>query len=151
MAAPKGNQYAKGNKGGRPTDYSPEVIEKTKDYLVNYQNHGDVIPSIAGLAVILGVRRETLHAWARDEDKEEFSHILGQLLAEQEKKLLNNGLGGTFSAPITKLVLGKHGYHDKQEVTGKDGGPVKNELSLDRDFARRMAFLLSEAAEDTEK
>ena len=31
------------------------------------------------------------------------------------------GLKGDFNSTITKLVLGKHGYHDKQDV-GLTGG-----------------------------
>jgi hypothetical protein len=33
----------------------------------------------------------------------------------QERTLLNGGLGKDFNPVITKLVLGKHGYSDKQE------------------------------------
>ena len=35
---------------------------------------------------------------------------------------LANGLNNTFNSAITKLVLGKHGYHDKmeQDITSSD-------------------------------
>jgi hypothetical protein len=84
-----------------------------------------MIPSIAGLAVVLGKSRETLHKWGREIPQ--FSDILSTLLADQEQLLLNNGLAGTFNSSITKLALGKHGYSEKQEtaLTGADGGPVE--------------------------
>jgi hypothetical protein len=39
----------------------------------------------------------------------------------QSKTLVNNGLNNTFNSAITKLVLGKHGYHEKmdQDITTK--------------------------------
>ena len=106
--------------GGRPTKYTPELLEAAQEYLENYIEAGDVIPSIAGLAVVLKVRRETLHVWAKEQGKEEFSNMLGDLLAKQESVLMNNGLDGTFNSNITKLVLGKHGYHDKQDTHVKE-------------------------------
>lgn len=109
--------------GGRPTSYTPELLQRAEEYLEQYANLGDAIPSIAGLACHIGVTRETCHAWDREEGKEEFSHILKRLLQKQEKTLLTNGLGGVFNSTITKLVLSKHGYSDKieQAHTSPDG------------------------------
>ena len=116
--------------GGRPTKYTNETVSLIRDYIENYEETGDVIPSIAGLACVLGVRRETLHAWSREDGKPEFSLILGELLAKQERVLFNNGLNGTFNSNICKLALGKHGYHEKsiQEQSGIDGAPINHKL-----------------------
>ena len=103
--------------GGRPTKYTPELLEECHRYLTDY----NTLPSIAGLAVRLGIARETLQAWARDNDKEEFSHIYTQLLAKQEDELIRNGLMGHFNASITKMILTKHGYSDKVDATSSDG------------------------------
>ena len=46
----------------------------------------------------------------------EFLYILEAIKLEQQKVLLNKGLSGDFNSAITKLVLGKHGYHEKQDV-----------------------------------
>lgn len=102
--------------GGRPTLYTPELLEEVKDYLVTYEERGHEIPSIAGLACELGVGRRTLHDWAADPEKPEFSRILEQLLSKQEFVLFNKGLNGKFNSNIVKLALGKHGYHDKQDI-----------------------------------
>jgi hypothetical protein len=99
---------------GRPTDYTPELLEKAREYLA--LDH-ETIPSIAGLALYLGIRRETCHVWAKEDGKEEFSNILEELLAKQENKLVSNGLKGSYNSTITKLILTKHGYTDKQDVT----------------------------------
>ena len=36
---------------------------------------------------------------------------------------MQNGLNNTFNSAITKLVLGKHGFHDKmeQDISSSDG------------------------------
>ena len=112
---------------GRPTDYTPELLEKARAYVEGAWNHGeDVIPSHIGLAKALGISRITLYEWAKHEDKKEFSNILDKVLAEQQNELLNNGLNGTFNSAITKLVLGKHGFHEKKdtELSGPGGSAI---------------------------
>ena len=104
----------------RPTKYSKEMVERAYEYIDTYGEHGDMIPSIEGLAEVLGLHRDTLYDWARQESKE-FSDILGRCMQVQQKTLVNKGLNNTFNSAITKLVLGKHGFHDKmdQDITTK--------------------------------
>ena len=104
---------------GRPTKYNDETIPLTLEYIKNYADQGDAMPSIAGLACVLNVRRETIHDWAKQEEKEDFSNILAQLLATQERVLFNRSLLGDYNASIAKLALGKHGYSDKVESDNK--------------------------------
>lgn len=107
---------------GRPTKYNDEVVKKSYEYIDNYAKYDDMIPSIEGLAEVLDLCRETLYDWSKQDDKV-FSDILKKLLSKQQKVLINNGLGGSFNAQITKLVLGKHGFHDKvdQDLKSSDG------------------------------
>jgi hypothetical protein len=101
-------------KNGRPTIYSDKIVEDTKKYLLEgWKKEGDVIPSIAGLSVYLGISRDTIYDWASQEEKKDFSDILESILSKQERELINRGLDGTFNSNITKLALGKHGYHDR--------------------------------------
>ena len=106
----------------RPTKWNKEIEEKALAYIDDYQMYGDMIPSIEGMAEHLGLHRDTLYDWAKDE-KKQFSDILGRCMQVQAKTLVNNGLNNTFNSAITKLVLGKHGYHDKmeQDISSKDG------------------------------
>ena len=112
------------NPVGRPTKYTPEMLGRARYYARNYDNEdiGDAIPSISGLAFYLKIARETFYAWARQEEKAEFSDLLDGILAAQERVLINKGLTGDFNSNIVKLVLGKHGYHDRikseTDVTG---------------------------------
>jgi len=115
----------------RPTKYNEKINKKALDYLANYREYGDLIPSAAGLACVLEIGRRTLHDWAVQADKAEFSRILDKIQATQERVLLTNGLSGEFNSAIVKLALGKHGYSEKQqtELTGPDGGPLKAEIA----------------------
>lgn len=114
---------------GRPTHYSDEIVRRAKEYLANYESEGDVVPSVAGLAVCLGRSRTLLHDWAADEDKTEFKDILEQIGAKQERVTLNKALVGDFNSNIAKLLLGKHGYHDKvdSQLTGANGGAIQTQ------------------------
>lgn len=125
----------------RPTDYSPEILEKTKLYLSLcedeevqeltglsakgtelYRTKLKVnLPSIEGLSLFLGLSRETIYAWEGQEGKDEFSDIIMKVRAKQAKTLIEKGLSGDYNPTIAKLLLGKHGYSDKQELMGKDG------------------------------
>ena len=99
--------------GGRPTVYSQDTVVRAEYYLKNYRELGNIIPQMAGLALWLGVCRDTLYAWAQDADKAEFSDVLKNVLAAQEVALIDNGLAGSFNSTIAKLILSKHGYFDR--------------------------------------
>lgn len=106
---------------GRPTDYGDHIVERTKEYIAHFQNGGvdsrinpiEVIPSMAGLSIFLGVARSTLYEWGKKYPI--FSDTLNELQGTQEVLLLSNGLSGKFTAPIAKLALANHGYTDKVE------------------------------------
>ena len=104
--------------GGRPSKYTKAILRKSKQYIKNYREIGNKIPSIAGLSVYLGVTRERLHIWGKDEDKQEFNHILNNLMGEQESELLTGGLSGSMNPTICKLILSKHGYTDSPSNSG---------------------------------
>lgn len=102
---------------GRPTEYNESVLEKAREYFISgWQEDGDVIPSIEGLALYLGLTRPTIYDWKKHEDKQDFSYIVEQILILQSKKLFTGGLTGDFNSSIAKLMLTKHGYSDKIET-----------------------------------
>lgn len=77
---------------------------------------GDVMPSHIGMFLFIGISTTCGYDWEKQEGKEEFSDILQRCTQMQHQKLINNGLTGKFNSNIAKLALGKHGYHDKQDV-----------------------------------
>ena len=115
----------------RPTKWSKALEIKAWEYVEGaWRDEGHAIPSVVGLCNILGVHRDTLYDWSTQEDKN-FSDILKVCNQNQELTLLNGSLSNDLNANISKLVLGKHGYSDKQEtdVTSK-GESIKNEWHI---------------------
>jgi hypothetical protein len=111
---------------GRPSKLTPEIIERAYDYLQHFEKYGDVIPSAAGLAVISEVSEQTVYNWDCEANPQFFG-LLAKLKAKQQQVLITKGLSGDFNAAITKLVLSKHGYHERVEQSGPDGGPIKTD------------------------
>jgi hypothetical protein len=119
---------------GRPTELNQEILDKTIEYIDscedtitgegNNQRINVNLPSIEGLALYLDVSRKTIYNWRDTND--EFLHILEKLLGKQAKCLLNNGLAGRYNSTISKLILTKHGYTDKQEVEHSGKMELKN-------------------------
>jgi len=115
---------------GRPTKYSEEMLTRSVEYIRTYQDHGDAIPSAAGLAGFLGVSKRVLYDWAERHSK--FLHMLETLNSVQERRLLSSGLTSEFNSTIVKLVLSKHGYSDKieQDVTVHDYKVIPADLTV---------------------
>lgn len=119
---------------GRPTLYSEVMVAKAKEYLASC--HDEEIekgtedrpvyglkvklPTKGGLAIYLGVSRDTLYEWAKD--YKDFSDIMEAVGAEQEDKLINNGLSGSYNSTIAKVLLTKHGYRDATDSDLTSGG-----------------------------
>ena len=117
MAGTKGNKNAVGNAGGRPTEYSPKTLAIARDYADGgWERLGHVVPSVAGLSVVLKVSKETLLNWSKDPEKIEFFGVYRQISSTQEFQLINGGLKGEYNSAIAKMLLAKHGYSDKPEV-----------------------------------
>lgn len=122
----------KKNEVGRPSKYNDQILECADAYLKGaYKKQGNAIPSIAGLAFALGVSRECVYEWGRVHP--EFSDILSAISTAQEMLLLDGGLTGDFNSTITKLMLTKHGYSDKQD-TAISGGIQVEAKSLEDIF-----------------
>lgn len=100
----------------RPTSYNSDALLAAEDYIENYKEvYGDVIPTIAGLACVIGVAKSTVYLWR--ELHEEFSDALNRILTHQERHAVNGGISGAFNPTITKLVLANHGYSDASTVS----------------------------------
>lgn len=123
-----------GNKGGRPTLYTPEMLDKAQEYISlcnDYDEDPDIVaprngrphrvvkvPTAGGLARYLGVSRDTIYEWTKVHPA--FSDIMDTLGAEQEDRLINNGLSGDYNPTIAKVLLTKHGYREGIDNTTND-------------------------------
>lgn len=103
----------------RPTKYNEKILEDAQHYLENYEETGDIIPTIAGLACELKIHRDTVYEWASNPDNKEFSDTVKDIATAQERKLVGGGLSGSMNSMITKLMLNNHGYSEKHVVDNK--------------------------------
>ncbi len=127
-------------KKGRPTKYNKEMFEKAEEYIKEcvdklervvesnneltgrtrfIQKFKVKLPKAEGLALYLGVSRDTLYEWAKQYP--DFSDILEKVNQIQADRVINEALAGNYNATIAKLLLGKHGYKESSEtdVTSK--------------------------------
>lgn len=123
------------NKGGRPTKYGPDALKKAEDYINNWKERGDAVPTVVGLALACEVATATVYNWVKDGNCcEKFLVIFTRIEQKQHQALVNNGLFGVFNPAVTKMMLTKHGYSDKveQSHTSPDGSmtpqPTRIEL-----------------------
>lgn len=110
--------------GGRPTEYTDDMLAKAEAYANGaYVEKGDVVPTIVGMALYMGLTTETLYVWSKHEDKKAFSDIFTRVWQTQHQGLVNGSLRGELNPAISKMMLTKHGYSDKveQDNTSSDG------------------------------
>lgn len=107
---------------GRPTKYNEQILIDTQNYIDNHLDFDDLVPSIAGLACVLKLNKDTIYDWKSHDDKRDFSDMLGQIMVKQERMLLSGGLSSDMNAAIVKLMLSKHNYSDKIEQDITSGG-----------------------------
>lgn len=115
---------------GRPTAYNDEIQAKADAYVDGgFIECGDVVPSRAGLALELGVARETLSNW---EKHPAFLGTLRKVSSLQERISLNGGLKGDLNSTIVKLLLANHGYSDKvqQDNVSSDGSVAPTRIEI---------------------
>lgn len=135
----------------RPTLYTEEILTKAREYILACKDdeiereskQGQTVyklkaklPTKGGLARYLGVSRDTLYEWSSVH--EEFSDIMEELGAEQEDRLINNGLSGDYNPTIAKVLLTKHGYADKQEIDHTTKGEKMNDTEAIRELTQKL-------------
>lgn len=117
MGAPKGNQFALGNNGGRPSKYSEEILTKTYQYIDSCGTENRTLVTIQGLALYLKVNVDTISEWKKT--YYEFSESIDKLMNKQAQQLINDGIygGKEVNATIVKLMLmNNHGMREKSET-----------------------------------
>jgi hypothetical protein len=123
-------KMAKTKPVGRPTKLTDELMNKAKVYVQRDYLIDELIPTIQGLSLYLGVSNKVLYNWRNEND--EFLHIVEDLMDLQAKNLFRGGLTGDFNASITKLLLTKHGFSDRveQDLRSSDGTMQPTQIVL---------------------
>jgi len=100
--------------GGRPTKYTPDVIDKLNKYLQEAVPENMAIPTVEGIALKLGISKNTLYQWAKK--NKEFQDALGKLKMMQKEALIKTGIfgGKEINQAIVGLLLKvNHNMQDK--------------------------------------
>lgn len=93
----------------------------------SYFETEDGVKSLAGLALHIGIDKQTLENWLEDEQLGA-SSALGIAKTRIEKDIIENGLKGKYNATMASFLLKTtFGYRDREET--KSGGPVRIEIS----------------------
>jgi len=103
---------------GRPTKYTPEVITEINEYLKFAVPENMKIPTIEGIALKIGVNRDTLYEWAKVHPA--FSDTLEEVKTRQKEILQEIGIfgGKEINATIVSLLLKVN--HDMIETSKTD-------------------------------
>lgn len=125
--------------GGRPTDYTPEVINKLEEYLSQCGREQTELPTVEGFALYIDVDTDTINNWADKKDDNgslvhpEFFGAYKKLFNKQKNQLINDGLyGGKEINTAMAIFLLKVNHNmvetNRTELTGKGGVPLLSNL-----------------------
>lgn len=120
------------NPVGRPSLYTPEIQEKADRYINEWDLYKEIpekadpkkvttvvnaIPSIAGLALELGVHRSTIYKWVEAKHCK-FIDTLEIIQQKQEVFLIHHGLTKGYDSGFAKfLAINVTSFKDKVETT----------------------------------
>lgn len=113
--------------GGRPTDYSPRILEQFEEYMKEAIPENMDLPTVEGLALKLDITKDTLYRWGKKYS--EFSDALRKLKITQKQILTKIGIygGKEINSNIVSLLLKvnhKMIETERKEITGKGGTPI---------------------------
>ena len=111
MAAPKGNQYALGNKGGRPKKWTPAKRKELLDKFYEYIEKSD-IPIIAEFAYQHWISDKTLYTF------DEFVEPIKIAVTKKKAQLELGGLGNQINTTMAIFSLKQLGWSDNQFPAG---------------------------------
>jgi hypothetical protein len=104
--------------------------------------------SLAQISARLDIPRTTLISWGEQHDEFSTALMRAKELEQNwwEDQAQENLTADKFNAPVWKKSMEarfRNDYTDRQEVTGKDGGPIETKELSDTEAARRIAFTLA--------
>ena len=116
MPAPKGNQYAKGNRGGAPKKFTEDWLKDEAKAFEEWMQLPDSV-FFKSFAIDRGYSPQRFVEFA--EQSKVFAEVYRKAKEWQECKLAVGGLTKKYEPSLTKFLLAnQHGYREKSEVNG---------------------------------
>lgn len=117
----------------RNTKYTDSTVEITRQYIDSCSRESTELPTIEGIALVLGVNDETIGIWAKKYP--EFDEVIKDLKAKQKTQLMNDGLYGGKEINSTMaifLLKVNHGMieTEKKILAGEIDNPIKIDVGL---------------------
>ena len=111
MAAPKGNKFALGNKGGRPRKWTPAKRKELLELFHKYIEETE-IPVIAEFAYLNWISLQKLYEF------DEFRESLKIAITKKQANLEKGGLGNKINTTMAIFSLKQLGWSDNQFPAG---------------------------------
>lgn len=107
---------------GRPTKYTKSMSQR----VIELMSEG---ASLAEVAADIGVSRETMNRWSKDDEKPEFCDAIKKGVELSEAWWLSEGRTSLRDNHFNHVLWymnmkNRFGWRDKNEVTGRDGEPI---------------------------
>ncbi len=101
--------------------YTAALQLKADKYIHVFESRDEVIPTLEGLSIYIGISSESIQIWKKDtKNKPKFVKTCALIKKRQKMLLLSGGLKGEYSAVIAKLLLiSAHGVQDKSVIEAK--------------------------------
>lgn len=166
MGAPPGNQFwrARSSHGRNPIFDNPdqlwasceeyfEWVENNplmEDRIISFQGEATHVPvakmramTISGLCIFLDIARKT---WDDYQIRKDFIAVCKRV----EQIIRDQKFTGAAADLLNANIIARDlGLADRQEHTGRDGGPIETVDLSDTEAARRIAFTLAKATQPT--
>ncbi len=150
-------------KVGRPTKLNRELVDKADTYLdtckdyIHETDKGTLayvdvkLPTVVSLAIYLNIMKSTVYEWIsqdvslieNEETKQlirDFSDIVKEVEQKQEERLISGSLGGKYNPKIAGMMMSKHGYVERKDVTSDGAALFKSNVrDLPEDELARLA------------
>lgn len=98
--------------------------------------------TITAMCLFIGISRSTWDEWRKSRPD------LSDVITQAEAIIYTQKFEGAAADLLNSNIIARElGLADKQEHTGKDGGPIQTETSA-TEVARRLAFLLAQGVEE---
>jgi len=119
--------------GGRPTKYIPaDIYPKIEEYLSMCSREQAELPTVEGLALVLGVNRDTIFEW--DKKYPEFSDYLKRVAEKQKNQLINDGMYGGKEVNASMAIFLLKAIHGLRDGSGTNIGIINEGGKMELEF-----------------
>lgn len=116
---------------GRPTKYTPEMVDIANEYIERCSREATELPTIEGLALLLGVDDERIGEYAKKYP--EFDATIKALKDKQKNQLINDGMYGGKEVNATMAIFLLKANHNMIETERKllAGDNTQSPINID--------------------